>query len=171
MRIFKPEGYFNGIETNRLFLAGTIEMGTADDWQSFCASELKGLDNLALFNPRRDDWDSTWIQNPDIGTHFHDQVAWEMYHLKTATDIIFNFLPDSKSPITLLELGLYINTDKQLYVCCPEDFYRHGNVCFVCRMAENVKFFTDLKQLTSTLKHDIRYRNVKGKYIHGITTD
>lgn len=39
--------------------------------------------------------------------------------------------PQTKSPISLLELGLHAYDDK-LIVCCPEGFYRKGNVDIVC---------------------------------------
>ncbi len=44
------------------------------------------------------------------------------------------FDPDTKSPITLLELGLIVR-DKptRLIVYCPEGFYRKGNVDIICR--------------------------------------
>jgi hypothetical protein len=36
------------------------------------------------------------------------------------------FDPKGQSPITLLELGLF--HDKDIIVCCPEGFWRKGNV-------------------------------------------
>ena len=43
------------------------------------------------------------------------------------------FAPETKAPITLLELGLFARTGKAV-VCCPEGFWRKGNVDVVCRM-------------------------------------
>jgi hypothetical protein len=40
------------------------------------------------------------------------------------------FDPRGKAPITLLELGLYARSGK-LIVCCPEGFWRRGNVQIV----------------------------------------
>ena len=40
--------------------------------------------------------------------------------------------PDTKAPITLLELGLFAGSGK-LIVCCPAGFWRKGNVEVVCR--------------------------------------
>ena len=43
------------------------------------------------------------------------------------------FSPETKSPITLLELGIYaVATPEKLLVCCPEGFWRKGNVDIVC---------------------------------------
>ena len=59
------------------------------------------------------------------------QVNWELEHLEDADFILMNFLPDSKSPITLLELGLFAKSGK-LYVVCTEGFYRYDNVRITC---------------------------------------
>ena len=41
-----------------IFLAGSIEMGTAENWQERLVRELASED-VTIFNPRRDDWDSS----------------------------------------------------------------------------------------------------------------
>jgi len=41
--------------------------------------------------------------------------------------IVLWFDPKTKSPISLLELGLHARQDK-LHVYCPEGFWRKGNV-------------------------------------------
>src|SRR5690606_37696079 len=51
-------------EPRSVFLAGSIEMGTAAPWQAEVERELASLD-LAVLNPRRDDWDSSWRQSMD----------------------------------------------------------------------------------------------------------
>jgi hypothetical protein len=66
-----------------------------------------------------------------------------------------NFLPDTKSPISLLELGLYASSGKML-VCCPEGFWRKGNVDIVCEKY-NVRVFDNIKDLTDNLIKIIRY--------------
>ncbi len=43
-----------------IFLAGSIEMGKAENWQQRIERELTKCDGV-IFNPRRDDWDSSWI--------------------------------------------------------------------------------------------------------------
>ena len=42
------------------------------------------------------------------------------------------FAPDTKSPISLLELGLFADR-KDMIVVCPDGFWRKGNVEFVCK--------------------------------------
>lgn len=112
-----------------IFLAGSIEMGTAVDWQEEVATKLAGAPGVIL-NPRRDDWDSSWeqkIENPQ----FNEQVSWELEAMEYADHILMYFAPSTKSPITLAEFGLYVRSDK-LTVCCPEGFWRKGNVDIMC---------------------------------------
>lgn len=122
----------------RMFLAGSISgkggLGTmAENWQERLTKELKD-DKIIAFNPRRDDWDSSWVQDPTPNTPFHQQVNWELDHIKRADLVVFYFDPQTKSPITLMELGYCIGLKKNIVVCCPEDFYRYGNVVIMCRL-------------------------------------
>lgn len=112
-----------------VFLAGSIEMGNAEDWQTIVQDNLKDLP-VTIFNPRRDSWDSSWIQR-ESNRNFRQQVNWEMNMMNQADIIFMNLLGDSKSPISLLELGLNAEY-KKMIVCCPEEFYRRGNVEIVC---------------------------------------
>ena len=90
---------------------------------------LQGSD-VVILNPRRDEWDATWeqsISNP----HFREQVEWELAAQELATMIAMYFEPSTKAPITLLELGLSARSGK-VVVCCPDGFWRKGNVEVVC---------------------------------------
>ena len=86
-KIVVPEGY------SSMFLAGSIEMGIAEDWQKRVQKQL--LDKEIVFlNPRRDDWDASWeqtIENPKFKEH-----------------------------------------SSKMMVCCPEGFWRKGNVDIIC---------------------------------------
>jgi hypothetical protein len=42
------------------------------------------------------------------------------------------FDPNTKSPISLLELGLFAKSGKMI-VCCPNGFWRKGNVDIVAQ--------------------------------------
>ena len=104
-------------------------MGVAEDWQTKFTKALEGK-NVLVLNPRRDSWDPTWeqsISNPK----FTQQVNWEMDALDFANTIVMYFDPNTKSPISLLELGLHADSGK-LMVCCPDGFWRKGNVEVVC---------------------------------------
>lgn len=132
MREIKAPNKFNHecdtLETF-LFLAGSIEMGAAVNWQSVIAKAFKDS-SVVILNPRRDDWDSSWIQSIK-NNQFREQVEWELDAMEFADFILMYFDPATKSPISLLELGLFARSGK-LVVCCPEGFWRKGNVDIVC---------------------------------------
>lgn len=135
-----------------IFLAGSIEMGTAEKWQERVVREMENT-NWVLLNPRRDDWDSSWAQSID-NEKFVEQVSWELEAMERAEHILMYFDPNTKSPITLLELGLFAGAEtgtklSKLVVVCPDGFWRKGNVDVVC---ERYK----IKQLNS-LTDAIRY--------------
>jgi hypothetical protein len=100
-----------------MFLAGSIEMGAAEPWQEQVVKAFP-------FN----------VNNP----MFYEQVSWELDMLDKADIIPMYFDPTTKSPITLMELGLHAqNTDwtglPKLIVCCPKGFWRKGNVNILCQ--------------------------------------
>jgi hypothetical protein len=111
-----------------VFLAGSIEMGTADDWQARLIARLP-RDAIAL-NPRRADWDASWRQSIDE-PKFREQVEWELDGLERADVIAMWFAPETKAPITLLELGLFARSGKVI-VGCPDGYWRKGNIEVVC---------------------------------------
>lgn len=131
IEIKAPDDYAAFLSKPSVFLAGSIEMGVAEDWQAKIAAALLPLDVLVL-NPRRESWDSSWAQ--EIGNPpFREQVEWELSALDAADVILMYFDPATKSPITLLELGIHAAASpEKLVVCCPEGFWRKGNVDIVC---------------------------------------
>ncbi len=113
-----------------VFLAGSIEMGAAIDWQRELTAALADRDIIVL-NPRRDEWDASWRQSIDE-PKFRAQVEWELDGLERADVIAMWFAPDTKAPITLLELGLHARSGK-LIIGCPDGYWRKGNVEVVCK--------------------------------------
>jgi hypothetical protein len=112
-----------------VFLAGSIEMGGAENWQARVEVALSGTD-ITILNPRRDEWDGSWVQSID-NPQFREQVEWELAAQEHADIIVMYLAPSTRSPISLLELGLFGRTGK-LVVCCPDGFWRKGNVDVVC---------------------------------------
>lgn len=104
-------------------------MGVADDWQTRLVGEL-GERDLVVLNPRRAEWDASWRQSIEE-PKFRAQVEWELDALDRADVIAMWFAPDTRAPITLLELGLHARSGK-LVVGCPDGFWRKGNVEVVC---------------------------------------
>jgi Nucleoside 2-deoxyribosyltransferase like len=112
-----------------VFLAGSIEMDDAPRWQDQLIAAVADTD-LVVLNPRRDTWRSEWEQR--IGcAPFRDQVEWELEGLERADMVTFYFAPNTKSPISLFELGLLARSGRAI-VCCPAGFWRLGNVEVVC---------------------------------------
>lgn len=147
----------------RLFLAGTIDMGVSENWQAKVEEELKDFANetLIITNPRRDNWDPTWEQDPSEGTPFYEQVQWELDNLHNSDYIFFNFADNSKSPITLLELGLFMNDDHLVnkYVIVNKNFYRYGNVVLALKkFGCNFQIFENLDQALTKFKEDFSER-------------
>lgn len=119
------------IQSPSIFLAGSIEMGKAVDWQTQITNSLQNKD-ITILNPRRNDWDSSWEQNID-NPQFREQVEWELDALTKANLIVMYFDPKTMSPISLMELGLFAQRGYSMIVCCPEGFWRKGNVDIVCK--------------------------------------
>ena len=123
----------------RVFLAGTIDMGSGEDWQKEAEAILASRESAYIvYNPRQREW------NPLSTGEMEFQVNWELDHLEKADVIVMNFLPDSKSPITLLELGLFARSGK-LRVICPPEFYRYDNVRITCEKYK-VPLFNSLEE-------------------------
>lgn len=112
-----------------IFLGGSIEMGKAEDWQDEVSKSLT-LFTGTLYNPRRDDWDSSWEQR-QFNDEFNNQVNWELDRLEQSDIIFMYFSPNTKSPISLLEFGLF-GLSHNMIVVCPDEFWRKGNVEIVC---------------------------------------
>lgn len=118
-----------------LFLAGSIEMGKAEDWQHTVEEALKKTPGT-IFNPRRDDWDATWTQRAD-NPQFFKQVTWELMAMHMADLVFFNFCDGTKSPITLLELGICsVAKPDRTVVRATSDFWRFGNIEILCLQTE-----------------------------------
>lgn len=149
--IIKAPGELFGLE-QRIFLAGSIEMGAAEDWQVKIENLFKDAENTVILNPRRDDWDSSWVQSIE-DPQFYEQVTWELDAMKIADLILMYFSPETKSPITLLELGLNA-TSKKLVVCCPDGFWRKGNVEIVCA-DHNIPLFDDFEEFSEFITNNL----------------
>ncbi|MET0327238.1 MAG: nucleoside 2-deoxyribosyltransferase domain-containing protein [Luteimonas sp.] len=109
----------------KVFLAGSIEMGRAGDWQHEVQTALADLD-VVLLNPRRADWNPEWRPDADE-PEFRRQVEWELDALERADLVLMYFAPGTQSPITLLEFGLYARSGR-LLLAAPEGYFRKGNL-------------------------------------------
>lgn len=127
--VITPPAQIVNTQHKKIFLAGSIEMGKAEDWQKKIIDAVQDSDRV-IFNPRRENWDSSWEQTID-NPQFKEQVDWELNALESSDMIIMNLIPETMSPISLLEFGLFARSGK-LVVYCPDGFWRKGNVDIVC---------------------------------------
>lgn len=94
----------------------------------------EGVMLACLDNPEH--WDASRPGEMDY------QVRWELDHLDKADMIIMYILGTSKSPISLLEMGLHAKRDK-MHVICKKNFYRYNNVRITCEYYD-VPLYDDL---------------------------
>ncbi|MBA3680355.1 MAG: nucleoside 2-deoxyribosyltransferase domain-containing protein [Bacteroidetes bacterium] len=149
--IIKPPHNLNAIQDKfSVFLAGSIEMGIAQNWQQKIEQALEETEHICILNPRRDDWDSSWKQSIE-NKQFNEQVTWELEGLEKANMIVFYFSPETKSPVSMLELGLFARTGK-IIVCCPDGFWRKGNIDVVCKKY-NIEQVNNLEEIITKIKN------------------
>jgi len=145
MELYKAPQKYPDDDKYTIFLGGSIEMGKAEEWQQRISIALSDK-NIRILNPRRDDFDSSQqqsINNP----YFKEQVNWELDSLDRADLIIMYLQKDTLSPISMMEIGLYAKTKKML-ICCPDGFWRKGNIEIVAdRYAENCTLFDTYQDL------------------------
>ena len=134
-------------------LAGSIEGGRAEPWQG-ALIHLLADSGLTILDPRRDDWDASWVDRdecspfPGAGglgasTGSSGRTGWRCTSPRAPAP-----------PVTLLELGL-VAASKPVVVCCPEGFWRKGNVDAVCRRF-GIPQVDDLAGLATALRDGAR---------------
>lgn len=135
---------------NTLFLAGGIT--NCPDWQAPTAAKLIELTDLTVFNPRRTAWN---MEGSDEESK--KQILWEHDHLKKSQFIMFWFPSETLCPITLLELGKYLMTDKRLFVGTHPEYQRRLDVIVQSRLERpDLKIWSNLEDLTSHVVSEIR---------------
>ncbi len=153
MDVIKPPQDLSADEGKiKLFLGGSIEMGKAEDWQARLTDYLSSrsyADQLVIYNPRRDDWDSSWDQDPyDQEGPFREQVLWELRAQTQSDLLVYYFCAGTISPITLLEFGMF--HQKQPIVGSSPDYNRFGNVAITCDYM-NIPYSRDWERFISSL--------------------
>jgi len=143
----RPPVYSDLIK-NGVFLSGAIDMGGAERWQDELIKIMEPVvpPSTLVLNPRRDDWDDTWVQSMS-DWRFAQQVRWELQSIAQSALVLVCLPEHSKAPITLLELGLMTSRSieepyRGVAVYCHPGFYRAGNVAAVCE-------FGGFKQVSS----------------------
>ena len=140
-----------------IFLAGSIEMGKAEQWQQKIIQSVPD-EPIIFFNPRRADWDSSWGQTKE-DSRFVEQVKWELEALEVAEHIVMYLDPKTMSPVSLIELGVHIR-DPKLTVICPDGFWKKGNVDITCefyktRQVDSIDAYITLLKSGIFRKHKV----------------
>jgi nucleoside 2-deoxyribosyltransferase len=126
MKVIYPPHEVDIKEGVSVFLAGSIEMDRAAPWQNMVIHALTET-RLTILNPRRKEWDASWKQEA-TNEPFREQVNWELAGIEESDIVAFYFDPATKSPVTMLELGLAIGLQKKIVLACPQGFWRKGNI-------------------------------------------
>lgn len=109
-----------------VFLAGGIS--NCPDWQSDLISHVKfgfsDKEHLFLFNPRRPEFDLS--KRGEAAR----QMTWEHEHLEHAGTILFWFPKETLCPITLFELGNYLEKNKHIIIGCDPHYKRKEDVAY-----------------------------------------
>jgi len=145
--IIKPPDQLNLKYDISIFLAGTIDLGNSDDWQTKLSNEFDMYD-VNLFNPRRVVYEEVDIK---------EQINWELDAMEIADIIVVHLESGSKSPVTMLEIGLHAH-DEKLIVHCPKDFWRYDNIKITCERY-NVTFTEDYDEFIYFILE--KYKKIK----------
>lgn len=120
----------------KVYLAGAIDMGDAQNWQQDVINQFANIDEIVLLNPRRLEFTDVMEQS---------QIEWELEAMEDADLILMWFPEASKAPISLLEMGLYLRSGK-LLLGVENGYYRQKNIEFTARRY-NVPVFYSLGEL------------------------
>lgn len=139
---------YNNIEKYKIFLAGSIDNGNAEDWQSNMLNKINQFP-VIVFNPRRENFPKN--DNKEL----EKQVLWEMEHLSKSDCIIFYFANNTISPISLLELGAFTNK-KQVFVFA-DDYFRKDNVRIFCEY-KKISFFNNEEKMIKAIHEHLKLK-------------
>lgn len=141
-----PSPRYGNSDNVRVFLAGSIDMGAATDWQSkliaHAGCSFDENDNITFYNPRRTGGFSgeQTLEDDD----FAAQVNWEIDRIDRANIVVFYITAESWAPITLWELGYFLgkqealkdiadcNQRQRIVIGVEQGFWRRGNIEVMC---------------------------------------
>lgn len=107
-----------------VFLAGSIDLNLDGNWRQEVTDQVG--DKVHFIDPTISGHDAM----DDLQMENH--INWELDMLNLADKVFLNFLPESKSPISLIELGMYARTSK-LIVVCPNAFFKSRYIKTLCK--------------------------------------
>lgn len=108
----------------KIFLAGSIDHKKGKNWREEISDYIQeswfdsedNTDHITIYSPRRAD--DVW--KPDMEV---EQAAWDMSMLDMSDYIILHLTGDTVSPVSLLELGIYMKSPN-LYLSVDSSYTR-----------------------------------------------
>lgn len=150
-RLFRsPDRAPTNLPGPKVFLAGSIEMGRAELWQPRVSRTFLEA-GVSVFDPRRDDWDASWTQDPAPGTPFETQVSWELDHIEMADLTFFRFCEGTASIVSMLETGLVLASGKPVVIQADPGYMRRGNLVITARRFGVEVFSTERDAVNAAL--------------------
>ena len=119
MKIVKPNNDLSSVDPDsiKVFLAG----GMKNPWRKEVAEKLSELDlDITIIDPTVENWEKDIGEETITNEKYLDQTDWEHDGLDNADIHVFHFDDTSVSPITLFELGMFVDNDSIVYL---EDGY------------------------------------------------
>lgn len=132
--------------TDTLFLAGGIT--GCPDWQAKVVERLSDMDDLTILNPRRANFP---IDDPKAA---RKQIEWEHQHMNRANVFMFWFPEETLCPITLFELGVWVEKAPLLFVGTHPNYARKQDVKIQTRLRrhKDQKIYYDLTTMTNAFR-------------------
>ncbi|SEC82566.1 Nucleoside 2-deoxyribosyltransferase like [Tenacibaculum sp. MAR_2009_124] len=127
-----------------VFLAGSLSIDKIDNWRNTLVNSYST--NFDFIDPTNDNY--VLLNTSQMEKH----INWELEGLELSDIIFMNLLPESKSPISMVELGLYAKSNK-LIICCPEIFYQYRYIKTIAKKY-NAALFTELEKGIQHLKKE-----------------
>lgn len=153
MKTFKPNESLENLnpDTFKIFLAG----GMVKPWRKEVAdrlSELEFADDITVIDPTIDNWEKDIGEETIENEQYVKQTNWEHEGLEKANIHVFHFDDTSVSPITLFELGMFVDRDSIVYL---EDDYEKKSYVEYIALSFGVPIVKTLNELMSLIS--IRY--------------
>ena len=126
-----------------IFLAGSID-NSKNNWRNY---QMKKFKYYSYFDPTNYNFSS--LNNQEMINH----INWEFTAMEKADIILLNLLPNSLSPISLVELGLYVSS-KKIIIVCPKEFYKSTYVYALCKKYNSI-IFEKLEEVTEEIFENI----------------
>jgi hypothetical protein len=128
----------------KLFLAGS--MINYLDWQSKVIESLSNIDNLTIFNPRRNN------QNINDYLDTEKQIIWKFKKLKESNIIAFWFSKGCINPIILYELGYWIGK-RPIVIGIDKEYQKREQIIIQAKLSGyEEEFDNDIESFVESIK-------------------